>query len=112
MVLPCDYDLRTTISAVKVVVAIDLVNRFGMSRRDVASVLGITEAAIAKYMNSNYSKGVARVVKYLKKTNLHSKLSERIASGGMGRDAIMGRIDLLASKPDVIDASKDVKKRG
>ncbi len=106
MVLPCDSDLRTTISAVKIAVAVDLVNKLGMSRNEVASKLGITGAAMTKYTNSNYSKDVARVVEYLKKRGLQSKLVKEIAFGRITRVKVLDRVDSIASRPDVISASR------
>lgn len=96
MVSECDSMIRTTIPAVRIAVAKLLKSRYKMGQQEIAKRMGITQAAVSKYVNGNYSDKINRIVTRIKTGGSDKKIARMIISG---KDATLvnERIDSEAS---------------
>jgi hypothetical protein len=53
VLLPAEIESQWLIPATRSLIAKELVNRYNFSQEDVASILGITQAAVSMYVNGN-----------------------------------------------------------
>ncbi len=65
MDVPCSSDIREAMSAVKIAVAISLSKESNMRNIEIGKSLGVSGAAVTKYLSGNYSRKTARLVSYV-----------------------------------------------
>jgi len=49
MLLPCEVAVKSLVSAIRSVIARELIQSYGLKQRDVANLLGVTQTAVSKY---------------------------------------------------------------
>ena len=51
MLLPCEVGVKTVLPAVKALMARNIVEKHGMKEQQAASVLGLSQSAVSRYLN-------------------------------------------------------------
>lgn len=74
MPISCEIMVKQIIPAVRVRVAKELYSK-GLKQEEIGEKLGLTQAAISKYLSGKYTKGI----KKLEKSKIVEKISEEIA---------------------------------
>jgi len=49
MLIPCEVAVKSVVPAIRAVIVRELIQSYGMKQNDVASLLGISQAAVSKY---------------------------------------------------------------
>ena len=80
MYLDCDRAMRIIVPAMRVAVAKRLSEK-GMSQVEIAKRLGVAQAAVSKYLNSDYSKKIAVLERLITKRKLERRIVELALSG-------------------------------
>jgi predicted transcriptional regulator len=52
VLLPCETGVKTVLPAVKALVAKNIVEKHGMKEQQVASILGLSQSAVSRYLNN------------------------------------------------------------
>jgi predicted transcriptional regulator len=73
MIIPCEVVIKYFIPAIRANTAKTLASKYNFSQLEIASKLGITQAAVSKYLNGKYSSEIKRLEnkKFLKKLSLN-----------------------------------------
>lgn len=96
MVSECDKFIKTAIPAIRVSVAKLLSTKYKMPQKSIASGLGITQAAVNKYLNGGYSDRIGRLIAMTKKKGADVAIAKMVTSGN-DLEHINERIDSTAS---------------
>lgn len=80
--LPCEKMARYYIPALRVSIAKDL-SKLGKTQTDIAKILGITQAAVNKYLSGNYSSDIKKMEKDVSINKLAMKVSHKIKIGNL-----------------------------
>lgn len=75
MLLPCEVAIKYFIPAVRSSVTKELSKKYNLTQVDIASKLGITQAAVSKYLAEDYS----NKIKNLEKEKFIKAISESVA---------------------------------
>lgn len=75
MLLPCEKIIKYFIPAIRAGVTKELSKRFDFKQEEIALRLGITQAAVSKYLNGKYN----QKIKLLEKKRIVKSLSREIA---------------------------------
>jgi predicted transcriptional regulator len=67
----CEKAMRVTIPAVRIAVAKVLNKEHKMSGTEIGKKLGITQAAVSKYLSGDYSPKIVKLVSFVEKKKLH-----------------------------------------
>ncbi len=81
MVSECDSVIRQAIPAVRIAVAKLLKAKYKMGQAEIANRMGITQAAVNKYLNGRYSDKIKRIATGIKAEGFDKKIAAMIASG-------------------------------
>jgi predicted transcriptional regulator len=73
MLIPCEVAIKYFIPATRASIAKILANKYNFSQLEIALKLGITQAAVSKYLNGKYSNEIKRLEnkKFLKSLSLN-----------------------------------------
>lgn len=75
--LPCEKMAKFYIPALRVSIAKDL-SKLGKTQTEIANILGITQAAVNKYLSGNYSSDIKRMEKDVSINKLAMSVSTKI----------------------------------
>lgn len=78
MKLNSDVVLKNFIPAIRVFVAKQLANEHNFSQMEIADMLGITQAAVSKYLSGNYSSTIKTIEKNPKLVQVSKKIVGKI----------------------------------
>jgi predicted transcriptional regulator len=69
MLIPCEVAVKYFIPATRASIAKILVNKYNFSQPEIALKLGITQAAVSKYLNGKYSNKIKKLesMKFVRK---------------------------------------------
>ena len=96
MVSEGDKFIKAAIPAIRIAVAELLSTKYKMSQNEIAGGLGVTQAAVNKYLNRRYSKKIGRIASMVKKEGADIAIAGMVVSG-RGLSQINERIDGAAS---------------
>ena len=85
MLLSCEEAVKKFIPAVKAAVAKELYNTHHWDQVRIAKELGVTQAAVSKYLSGDYGKRVKNAECKAEVRNAAKKLARDVAVGGKGR---------------------------
>lgn len=85
MLLPCEVAIKFFIPAVRASVAKNLSKNYDMTQVNIASTLGVTQAAVSNYLTGKYSKKIKKLekekaIKLISKTVVNSILKKKTTS--------------------------------
>ncbi len=104
MLADCERAIKFTLPAVRISVALALVNKHGMLQADVARILGIAQPEVSKYVSGKYSAKVRRVRFAVERAGLQLPIT-RMALRDPSTRELSKRIDAAASSPLIIEAA-------
>lgn len=81
MVSECDRFIKTAIPAIRIAVAELLKAKYKMGQAEIAKKMGVTQAAVNKYLNGKYSDRIKGIVAGTKAAGSDKKIAEMIVSG-------------------------------
>lgn len=87
---PCEIVVTKVLPAIRTVLVKELIERHELSQKEVAEILGVTQAAVSQYLSS--TRGDVELEKKLRKTKMYNKiqeLSDKIASGDIKKSQII-----------------------
>ena len=96
MVFERDNTIKMTIPAVRIAVARILKSKYKMGQEEIAKRMGITQAAVNKYLNGKYSDKTGKIISGIKEGGLDAKVAGMVASG-KGISVINEYIDRIAA---------------
>jgi predicted transcriptional regulator len=96
MVSECDRFIKTAIPAIRIAVAELLSTKYRMSQKNIANGLGITQAAVNKYLNGKHSEKIGKLIIQVKKEGTGTAIAGMVASG-KDPNRVNERIDSAAS---------------
>ncbi len=96
MVSECDTTIRTAIPAIRIAVAQLLNKKYMVPQGQIAKKLGVTQAAVNKYINGKYSVKISAAVNLIKRKGYDSTIAELVMSG-KGIAEVNAKIDKVAS---------------
>jgi predicted transcriptional regulator len=106
MVFEVDRVVKSSIPAVRIAVAEILSNEYSLGQDQIAKKLGITQAAVNKYLKKKYSKETKFIIGLIKEKGFDRKIAKMIIENQKLSD-INNEIDRSASSSYVIsNASK------
>ncbi len=73
--------IRQSIPAVRIAVAKLLKSKYSMGQAEIAKRMGITQAAVNKYLNGKYSNRIKRTVTGIKAAGFDKKIARMVVSG-------------------------------
>jgi len=79
MVSEFDSTIKTSISAIRISVARILSKK--MSQQQIAKKLGITQAAVNKYLNGKHPKPVVNLISFIKRKKIDKTIATMVLSG-------------------------------
>ena len=88
MLVPCETAIKHFLPAVKANIAKELTNRYNFNQIDTASKLDITQAAVSKYLSSDYSDAIKRVEKKKKVGEISKKIAFSIVKERVNKQEI------------------------
>jgi len=96
--LQYNYEKATklTIPAVRIATSLILKKEHGMNETEIAKRLGITQAAVNKQLNGNYTPAIKKIVDFIMSNGLENEVVDAIV-GGQGDDKVMEAIDKAAT---------------
>ena len=97
--MDCDRAMRIVVPAMRVAVAKKLSER-GMSQVEIAKRLGVAQAAISKYLNSDYSKRIAALERLIARHKLERRIVELALSGN--KKALENAVGSLALNSRIV----------
>jgi len=77
MLLPCEVSLKYFLPALRARVVEELY-KLDFSQEEIAKKLGISQAAVSKYINKNYSKKIAKIKESEEIKNIAKEFVENI----------------------------------
>ncbi|MDE1856502.1 MAG: hypothetical protein KGH98_00280 [Candidatus Micrarchaeota archaeon] len=88
--MPTNYErvLKEFLPAFKAGAAKAMVREYKLSQQESASILGITQAAISKYLNNSYSAKIKRIESGLDKRMIRRFVEERMNGSRRGAQRI------------------------
>ncbi|MEM4389180.1 MAG: hypothetical protein QXG98_00775 [Candidatus Micrarchaeia archaeon] len=86
MLTPCEEVLRIYLPALKASVAKELAERYAWRQEDIATLLGVTQAAISKYHAGRYSRKIKQAEGKMRK--LAARIAKDIASRKVGKGEV------------------------
>jgi len=115
MLLPCEVAIKFFIPAVRASVAKKLSKNYNITQIDIASVLGITQAAVSNYLTGKYGKRIKKlekekVVKLLSKSVVDSILKKKTTSIKFSEDLCKCCKGFIGEVSCEISVKKKVKK--
>ena len=96
MVSECDSVIRQSIPAVRIAVARLLRAKYKIGQGEIAKRMGITQAAVNKYLNGKYSGKIKKIVTGMKAAGFDKKIAGMIVSG-KGVSLVNKNVDRAAS---------------
>lgn len=94
MLMPCENIIKVFLPAMKSSITKELMKKYNFTQVDVATTLGLTQAAISKYLSGRYSK----VIKNVEKNENVKKMAERIAHSIAKENASKSKVVNLMCK--------------
>lgn len=85
MLTPCEEVLRIYLPALKASVARELAERYAFRQEDIASLLGVTQAAVSKYHAGRYSRKIKEAEKSARVKKLAAGIARNLAGKKTGR---------------------------
>lgn len=73
--------IKAAIPAVRIAVARKLKDRYGMGQQEIAKRMGITQAAVNKYLNERYSNQIKKIVAIIEASGFDKRIAAMVASG-------------------------------
>ena len=100
MYYDCARLTKISIPASRLAVAVELRRSGRMNQSDIASLLGVAQAAISKYENGKLSGKISALASFIVDNGLAARAASRI-SKGVRRSEAAKEIDLIASSDSV-----------
>ena len=100
----CEKAIRFTLPAVRISVALELINRHGMLQADVAKAIGVAQAEVSKYVGGKYSARVRKVRLAVETAGLQLPIAEMVLKGA-GAKELSRSIDKAASTQTIVEAA-------
>ncbi|MDE1865453.1 MAG: hypothetical protein KGH94_02330 [Candidatus Micrarchaeota archaeon] len=99
--LDCEAASKLIIPAFRVAVAKKLVLDYGITQSKAASMVGVKQASVSKYLKSRKSDGVSKVAGYIHSNGLELGIAEMAASGSE-KVSVLRAIERASSDPELI----------
>ncbi|MCL4389453.1 helix-turn-helix domain-containing protein [Candidatus Marsarchaeota archaeon] len=96
MVFERDNTIKMAIPAVRIAVVRILKSRYRFGQEEIAKRMGITQAAVNKYLNGRYSGKTGKIMMRIKERGLDAKVAGMVAAGKR-IPAINEQIDRIAA---------------
>jgi len=87
-IIPCETAIDYFFPALKASIARELLSEYSFNQTDVASKLGVTQAAVSKYLGGHYSAGIKNFEKNPQIRNAAKKMGFLIAKEKIKREEI------------------------
>lgn len=96
MVSECDRLVKLSLPAARIAVAKFLDSRHSMTEAEIARGLGVTQAAVSKYINKKHSAETNHIIRMIKKAGVDKRIGSMVVSGA-GMAEINRQIDISVS---------------
>ncbi len=107
MYTKCNDVFKLTIPAVRAAVAKSLSKDYEMEQAEIAGKLGITQAAVSKYLNGKYSKDVRALEKIARQKGFARKV--KLVAMESHKRKINWIVDKLSSEENLIKAAMKLR---
>ena len=101
MLAECDRSIKLSIPAIRISVAQLLEKEYRLDQQTIAMRLGVTQAAVSKYLNGKHSYTTFVLMDFIKKRGIDRKIAKLIASGCNIKEVNL-QIDRAASSPYIL----------
>jgi len=89
MLIPCETMIKQLLPAIRAGVTKELSKRHGLNQVEIATKLGVTQAAVSNYLSGNYARGI-KVVENKKVVKENSRrIADLIAKGRTDKKQII-----------------------
>ncbi len=90
MLLPCEVAVKSLVPALRSAIARELTQTYGLKQKDVARLLGVTQAAVSKY--TRHIRGTALQIGEIKEVQpMIKEIAVSLASGRMTRYELVSK---------------------
>lgn len=100
--------MKLTIPALRVAVSLSLSSNNKMNETQIARGLGIAQAAVSKYLNGKYSKGVKRVAEEAVSGGFDRQIAKKILEKASNKE-ISDLIERAATNKRLVNAALGVQ---
>jgi len=91
MIMPCEVAVKSVVPAVRALVAKELTYTFKLNQTDVASLLGVTQTAVSKYLG--HVRGSVIDLENVEEIQLAvKKIAVSLTNGNMSRSELLGNV--------------------
>ena len=109
---PCIVVVQHILPALRVSVAVELIEKHGLKKKETAEIMGLTPAAITQYLNRTRGDSAHQIVKESKNvTNLISEIAKDLAYGESSVDKIVSKLcfacHILQTEGRICDLHKE-----
>jgi hypothetical protein len=91
MIMPCEVAVKSVVPAVRALVAKELTHTYKLNQTDVASLLGVTQTAVSKYLG--HVRGSVIDLENVEEIQLAVKeIADSLTNGNMSRSELLGNV--------------------
>lgn len=98
MYFDCERAMKLTIPATRIAVSSLLESTHGLTQSEIASRLGIAQAAVSKYLNHKYSRKLDALISEVHKRGMDAVIADLAVRGATTKE-VARKIDACASNP-------------
>ena len=80
MLTPCELIVKQLLPAIKAATAKQLINKYNFTQQEIANYLGLTQAAISKYLSGDYSDSIKKLENSSKVSEMASKIAQNASN--------------------------------
>lgn len=92
MLHPCELMAKQFLPAIRARVAKELSKKYNFNQIEIAKQLGVTQAAISKYISGDYAKNIKNFEKNKKVKEISDEIALKISQKKMTRDELISKI--------------------
>jgi hypothetical protein len=92
MLTPCEVIIKRFLPAIKASITRELFNNYDFTQEEIAERLGVTQAAISKYLSGQYTKTIKDLEKKPKIKQISKKIALSIAAGKSDKNKLISHI--------------------